>query len=75
MNRDADIENRLVDAVGEGEGEMNWESSIDIYILPRVKQLASGDLPYKTGIPVQHSVMMYRGRMGGERRRYVCVYI
>ena len=25
-NRDADIQNRLVDTVGEGEGGMNWQS-------------------------------------------------
>ena len=28
-----DMENRLVDVVGEGEGGMNWESSIETYIL------------------------------------------
>ena len=36
-NRDTDIENRLVDTAGEGEGGMNWESSIEIYALPCVK--------------------------------------
>ena len=41
MNRDADIQNRLVDTVGEGEGEVNWESSTDIYTLPCVKPTAS----------------------------------
>ena len=30
---DVDIGNRHVDAVGEGEGETNWESRTDIYIL------------------------------------------
>ena len=29
-NRDVDVDNRLVDTVGEEEGEMNWESRIDI---------------------------------------------
>ena len=29
--------NGLVDTVGEGESEMNGESSIDIYTLPYVK--------------------------------------
>ena len=32
MKRDADIENRLVDTAGEGEGGMSWESSIGTYI-------------------------------------------
>ena len=30
------IENRFVD-MGEGEGEINWKSSIDIYTLRSVK--------------------------------------
>ena len=34
-NGDTDIENRLVVTPGEGEGGTNWESSIDIYRLPR----------------------------------------
>ena len=38
-NRDSYIENRLVDTVEEGEGEVNWESSADTCILPYVKQL------------------------------------
>ena len=34
-NGDADTENRLVDTgVGEGEGEMNGESSMETYTLP-----------------------------------------
>ena len=33
---DADIGNRLVDTVGEGEGGMNWESSIVTYELQYV---------------------------------------
>ena len=31
------VEKRLVDTAGESEGGENWESSIDIYILPGVK--------------------------------------
>ena len=33
-NRYADLESRLVDTVGEREGGMNRDSSIDIYTLP-----------------------------------------
>ena len=43
-NEDTDVENRLK---GTGEGEeagMKWESSIDIYTLPNVKWMASGNL-------------------------------
>ena len=33
-----------MDAVGEGEGGTNWEIRIDIYTLPCVKELASGNM-------------------------------
>ena len=36
-NRDADVENGLVDTVGEGKSGINSESSTDIYIPPCVK--------------------------------------
>ena len=39
MNRDTDVENRLVDTAGEGEGGMNWESNTDIYTLPYIQEL------------------------------------
>ena len=37
-NRGTGMENRLVATVGEGEGELNWESSTDIRTLPGVKR-------------------------------------
>ena len=43
--------NRHVDPEGEGEGGMNWESSIDICTLPCIKQIISGNLLYNTGFP------------------------
>ena len=33
---DADIENRFVNTVGEGQCGTNWESSIETYTLPYV---------------------------------------
>ena len=54
-NRDSDIENGLVDTVGEGERGVNGESSVDIYILPCVKQIAGEKLLYNTGSPALHS--------------------
>ena len=36
-NEDADIGNRLVDPVGEGEGGTNGESSMETFTLPYVK--------------------------------------
>ena len=55
-NRDVDIENGHVDTVGEGDGGTNWEIGIDIYILPCVKYIASGNLLYSTGSSAQCSV-------------------
>ena len=39
--RDTDVQNRILDSVGEGEGEMFQENSIETYILSRVKQITS----------------------------------
>ena len=39
--RDTDVQNRLLDSVGEGEGGMFRENSIKTCILSRVKQIAS----------------------------------
>ena len=36
-NKDADIENRLVDTVWVGDGGTNCECSTDMYTLPCVK--------------------------------------
>ena len=41
-NRDTDVENGLVDTEGEGESGLSWESSIDKYTQPCIKQVASG---------------------------------
>ena len=35
--RDTDVKNRLLDSVGEGEGGMIWENSIETCILPYCK--------------------------------------
>ena len=39
--RDTDVHNRLLDSVGEGEGGMFRENSIEACILSRVKQITS----------------------------------
>ena len=52
-NKDADIENRLMNTAREGERGTNWESSIETYTLPCEKQLASGKLLYNTGSSTQ----------------------
>ena len=47
--RDTDVKNTLLDSVGEGEGGMIWENSIETCILPNVKQIASPGSMHETG--------------------------
>ena len=47
--RDTDAKNRLLDSVGEGEGRMIWENSIETCILSYVKQIASPGSMHETG--------------------------
>ena len=46
--RDTDIQNRLLDSVGEGEGGMFWENSIETCILSMVKQITSPGWMHET---------------------------
>ena len=55
-NKDMDIENTLWTWRREGEGETAWESSIDTYTRPGVKQTASGKLLYRADCSAQRSV-------------------
>ena len=47
--RDADIKNRLLDCVGELEGGMIWENSIETCILQYVKEMTSTSSTHETG--------------------------
>ena len=46
--RDTDVQNRLWDSVGELEGGMFWENSIQTSILSRVKQITSAGWMHET---------------------------
>ena len=46
--RDTDVQNRLLDSVGEGEGGMFQENSIETCILFRVKQITSPGWMHET---------------------------
>ena len=48
--RDTDIQNRLLDSVGEGEGGMFRENSIEASILSRVKQITSPGWMHETSV-------------------------
>ena len=47
--RDTDVQNRLLDSVGEGEGGMIWENGIETSILSYVKGITSPVLMHETG--------------------------
>ena len=47
--RDTDVKNRFLDYVGEGEGGMIWENSIETCILPHVKLMTSASLMHEAG--------------------------
>ena len=48
QNRDTDVQNRLLDSVGEGEGGMCRENSIETCVLSRVKQITSPGWMHET---------------------------
>ena len=48
--RDTDVQNRLLDSVGEGEGGMFQENSIETSILSRVKQITSPGWMHETEV-------------------------
>ena len=47
--RDTDRKNRLLNYVGEGEGRMIYENSIEICILPYVKQMMGANSMHEAG--------------------------
>ena len=47
--RDTDVENNLLNSVGEGEDGMIWENSIETCILSYVKQITSPGSMHETG--------------------------
>ena len=46
--RDTDVQNRLLDSVGEGEGGMLQENSFETCILSRVKEITSPGWMHET---------------------------
>ena len=46
--RDTDVQNRLLDSVGEGKGGMFQENSIETCVLSRVKQITSPGWMHET---------------------------
>ena len=49
VKRDPDVKNSLLDSVGEGEGGMIWEGSVETCILSYAKQIAGPGSMHETG--------------------------
>ena len=47
--RDTDVQNSLLDSVGEGKGGMIWGNGTETCILSYVKRIASPGLMHETG--------------------------
>ena len=63
--RDTDVQNRLLDSVGEGEGGMFRENSIKTCILSRVKQIASPGWMHETSAWAWCTGKTQRVQVGG----------
>ena len=75
--RGTDVQNRLLDSVGEGEGGMFQENSIKACILSRVKQITSLGWMHKTSARAWCAGKIQRDRVerevgGGIRMGNTC---
>ena len=66
--RDTDIQNSLLDSVGEGEGGVIWENGIETRILSYVKRTTSPGSMQNTGCLGPCSRMTQRDGMEREMR-------
>ena len=70
--RDTDVQNRLLDSVGEGKGGMFRENSIETCILSRVKQITSQGWMHETSARARYTGKTQKNRVerevgGGDR--------
>ena len=66
--RDTDVQNRLLDSVGEGEGGIFQENSIETCIISRVKQITSPGWMHETSAQDWCTGKTHRDRVEGEVR-------
>ena len=64
--RDTDVQNRLWDTVGKGEGGMFRENSLETSILSRVKQITSPGWMHEMGAQGWCTGKTQRGGLGRE---------
>ena len=63
--RDTDVQNRLLGSVGEGEGGMFQENSIETCMLSRVKEITSPGWMHETSARAWCTGKTQRGAGGG----------
>ena len=66
-NGDTEVEDALVDTMGEGDSGTNDEGSFNMHTISCIKQIADGKLLCNTGGAAWWSVMTPRGGVGEER--------
>ena len=66
--KETDVQNRLLDSVGEGEGGMFQENSIETCILSRVKETTSPGWMHETSVWAWCTGKTQRERVEGEVR-------
>ena len=76
--RDTDVQNSLLDSVGEGEGGMFQENRIETCILSRVKQITSPGWMHETSAQTWCTGKTQRDRVeremgGGIRMGNTCI--
>ena len=64
--RETDVQNRLLDSVGEGEGGMFRENSMETCILSRVKQITSPGQMHETSARASSTGKTQRDRVERE---------
>ena len=64
--RDTDVQNRLLDSVGEGDGGMFQENSIETCILSRVKQITSPGWMHETSAQAWYTGKTQRNQVERE---------
>ena len=72
---DTDVKNRLLATVGVKEGGMTWESSIETYTLPYVKQIRHWGFSVWYREPKAHALGQPKGMGWGgmwEEREHMC---
>ena len=67
--RDTDVQNRILDSVGEGEGAMFQENSIETCILSRVKQITSPGWMHETSAQAWRTLKTQRDQVEREAGR------